>query len=133
LDRRHLVGRSRRTARIWRARIIAAKQQGRLLPINNAERQAREAIWNALKIMRSLNFESPFTVFLSLIDMKNTHYSPTVAGQDDAEVVGFDRDMVLASEIVINEMPTDIVLLNLLRFPLFDEIANSAGWTQSPH
>ena len=55
-----------------------------------------------------------------------------MGGQDDAEVTGFDRDLVLISEQVLREVPSDRVTLGRVLHPLFDEIANAAGWTKSP-
>jgi len=109
------------------------QQQGRLLPINEVELQTRGAVWSALKIMHHLKFEPPFTIFLSLIGVQGAFYQSRVGGSDEAEVTGFDRNIVLASEILIHNIPPQMLELNPLLFPLFDEIANAAGWTRSPH
>lgn len=99
---------------------------------SSIERQIFEGARNGLNAMRNLDREGPYTLFVTLVGVDKAFYRPLNTGMDEAEVRGFDRDIVLASEEVFSELPRNGELGPRLH-GLMDEIANAAGWTASPN
>lgn len=81
-----------------------------------------------LEAQRSLGIDPPLVISMTLLEVQGYEWIAENVGQRHP-THPFDRDTILLPDVLINEWPTDSAAM--MR-PVFDSIANAAGWPRSP-
>lgn len=113
------------------AALIDAQASRPTINAAQIEELAVLAMRSSLVVFEKASLLPPWFVVLSLVQMGDVHYK--FAHVQKEEPRSFDRDFVVTSGIMIEQLPEsdlDSVIAALLR-PMFDELANAAGWRAS--
>ncbi|MDP3013117.1 MAG: hypothetical protein Q8M92_02660, partial [Candidatus Subteraquimicrobiales bacterium] len=92
-----------------------------------------EAFKNYLRVLTTLNVETPVFVFLSLVGVKGyTMATNTLVFRNERRRDHYliDRDCLLLPEIIIEDYASNIE--NLMK-NCFDSLWNACGYSSSPH
>lgn len=96
----------------------------------NIERGVIQALRAYQQFWTRVGLPMPVALFLTLTGIKNCGLVSGFGHIDRSKFVGFDRDCVMTSDVVMDDVgiPADIILK-----PLFDFIWNGSGFPESPH
>lgn len=90
-----------------------------------------KACYGSLHLQKKYSIEQPILIFISLTGVEGARLAVDPM-YFDADRVGFDRDVILTREIMLEDYPADEAQLRSLLKPILDEIWNAAGYLESP-
>jgi hypothetical protein len=105
------------------------------IPITYLEKNIIESCTSLLSLLHSYNIESPYIIFLTLIEVKGYNFAFSQQMQSrlfmgiEESNFKIDREMIMFPEVIL-EIVSEISIQQGLR-PLFDSIWNACGYQKS--